>query len=148
MVYQWGYTEKTSQQEFIIDDSNRRYVLLPHTFDDLTYDYWLTLRHTESSRCYSRSYYAPENDAVITPSVASVSVPSFVSGRIPIEIQNPEVAQITCSIYNLSGELVARYSLGDAQYISITLPIALNTGMYVMHVSMGELVKSIKLIAE
>lgn len=148
LVYQWGYTEKSSQQEFIIDDSNHRYVLLPHTFDDLTYDYWLTLRHSESSRCYSRSYYAPENDAVINPSVASISVPSFVSGRIPIEIQNPNVAQINCSIYNLSGELVAQYNLGDAQYISTMLPVMLHTGMYVMHVSMGEYVKSIKLIAE
>ena len=148
LVYLWGYTEKSSQREFIIDDSNRRYVLLPHTFDDLTYDYWLTLRHAESSRCYSRSYYAPENGAVITPSVASVSVPSFVSGRIPIEIQNPDVAQINCSIFNLSGELVAQYNLGDAQYISTTLPVMLRSGIYVMHVSMGDYVKSIKLIAE
>lgn len=147
LVYQWGYTEKASRQEFVIDDSNRRYVLLPHTFDELTYDYWLTLRYSESSRCYSRSYYAPENDAVLTPSVASVSIASFVSGRIPIEIQNPDVAQINCSIYNLSGELVAQYNLGDEQYISTTLPVMLHAGMYVMHVSMGEFVKSIKLIA-
>ena len=148
LFYQWGYTERMSQQEFVIDDSNHRYVLLPHTFDNINYDYWLTLRHTELSRCYSRSYYAPKNDTVIAPSIVSVSVPSFVSGRILIEIQNPDVEQINCSIYNLLGELVARYNLGDAQYISTTLPVMLHTGMYVMHVSMGEFVKSIKLIAE
>lgn len=148
LVYQWGYTEKASQKEFVIDDSNRRYVLLPHTFDDNTYDYWLSLRHSESSPCYSKSYYSPENNTLITPNGAKVSVPSLVQGRIPIVVQNPSGDEVLCSIYNLSGELVSKCELGKDNYLSTTLPISLSSGMYIIRVSMGEYVESIKLIAE
>lgn len=148
LVYQWGYTEKSTLQVFPIEDSNRRYVLLPHTFDNVAYDYWLTLRHSETSPCYSRSYYSADNDTVITPSIANVSVPSYVRERIPIVVQNPNEAQIICALYTLSGEPVGRYDLGNALYLSTTLPISVHSGMYVMHVSMGDYVKSIKLIAE
>ena len=148
LVYQWGYTEKASQKEFVIDDSNRRYVLLPHTFDDNTYDYWLSLRHSETSPCYSKSYYSPENNSLITPNEAKVSVPSLVQGRIPIVVQNPNGDEVLCSIYNLSGELVSKCELGKDNYFFTTLPISLSSGMYIMRVSMGEYVESIKLIAE
>ncbi len=148
LVYQWGYTEKSTLQEFPIEDSNRRYVLLPHTFDNVAYDYWLTLRHSETSPCYSRSYYVADNDTLITPSAANVSVPSYVRERIPIVVQNPNESQINCALYTLSGDPVGRWELGSVPYLSTTLPISVHSGMYVMHVSMGDYVKSIKLIAE
>ena len=148
LIYQWGYTEKSSSQEFPIEDSNRRYVLLPHTFDDVAYDYWLELRYEGNVKCYSRSYYSANNDKVIVPPVANVSVPSYVRERIPIVVQNPNEAQITFALYTLSGEPVGRYDLGNAPYLSTILPISVHSGMYVMHVTMGDYVKSIKLIAE
>ena len=148
LVYQWGFTEKTSQTDFVIDDSNRRYVLLPHLFDDNKYDYWLSLRHSESSPCYSKTYYSPENDTLITPTAAKVFVPTFVHNQIPIEVQNPNGDRVSFRIYTLSGELVNQCELGKDYYLSTTLPISLNTGMYIMQVLMGEYVKSIKLIAE
>lgn len=148
LVYQWGYTEKSSQKEFVIDDSNRRYVLLPHTFDDNTYEYWLFLRHSETSPCYSKSYYSPENNTLITPSGAKVSVPTLIQGRIPIVVQNPSGDQVLCSVYTLSGELLTKCDLGKDIHISTTLPISLSSGMYIMRVSMGVYVESIKLIAE
>ena len=148
LVYQWGYTEKSSQKEFVIDDSNRRYVLLPHTFNDNTYEYWLTLRNSETSPCYSKSYYSSENNTLITPSGAKVSVPTLVQWRIPIVVQNPCGDQVLCSVYTLSGELLTKCDLGKDNYISTTLPIFLSSGMYIMRVSIGEYVESIKLIAE
>ncbi len=148
LVYQWGYTEKSSLKEFLIDDSNRRYVLLPHTFDSNIYDYWLTLRHSTTSPCYSKSYYSPENDNVITPTEVNVSVPSFVRAAIPIVIQNPDVRQITCSLYTIEGEVIGKYELGNDKYVSTVLPTHLGTGMYVIQITIGDFVKSQKLIAE
>ena len=148
LLYQWGYTDKNTLQDFPIEDSNRRYVLLPHTFDNVAYDYWLTLRHSETSPCYSRSYYSIDNDTLITPSAANVSIPSYIRERIPITVENPNEAQIICALYTLAGDLIGRYNLGNAPYLSTTLPISVHSGMYVIHVSMGDYVKSIKLIAE
>ncbi len=148
MIYQWGYTEKSTQQEFTIEDSNRRYVLLPHTFDDVTYDYWLTLRHSESSPCYSKSYYSASTDVIKTLSDNIICVPSFIKGQIPIIVNNPGKKLIICSIYSISGEPLARYELGKESHFTTTLPITLHAGMYVMHVMIGDYVESIKLIAE
>lgn len=148
LVYQWGYTEKTSNEEIFIDDSNRRYVLLPHTFDSNVYDYWVILRSPAVSACYSKSYYRLENDTVILSPGASVSAPSFVRSQIPIIIHNPQQETVHCSIYAITGNIIATYDLGRDMVIDTTLPLVLKAGMYILHVQMGGYVESIKLIAQ
>lgn len=148
LVYQWGYTEKSSMKETIIEDSNRRYVLLPHTFNKELYDYWLTLRNSVSSPCYSRSVYIPENDKIIEPSVTYVSMPTYVQSRVPIVIYNPELESIKCTIFSITGNIVAEYDYGNEYFVDTTLPIHIETGMYIVRVAIGEQVESIKLIAE
>ena len=146
--YQWGYTDKTTQTEHIIDDSNRRYVLLPSAFDNTNYDYWLTLRYDATSKCYSRSYYAEENDTIITQTGDGVSVPSLIHGRIPIIVQNEKEENVTVEIYTVCGQLYGRQSLGNASYVDTTLPFVLPSGVYTLRAQIGTYVKTIKLIAQ
>ena len=146
--YQWGYTDKTTQTEHTIDDSNRRYVLLPSSFDNISYDYWLTLRYDATSKCYSRSYYAEENDTIITQTGNVVSVPSLIHGRIPIIVQNDKEENVTVEIYTVCGQLYGRQSLGNASYVDTTLPFVLPSGVYTLRAQIGTYVKTIKLIAQ
>ncbi len=147
LFYQWGYTEKATQKEVAIDDSNHRYVLLPHSFDTTMYDYWLILRPTETSPCYSRSYYTASNDESIFPTSAKISV-GYAPDRIPIVVQNSEREQVICTIYTIFGALIGQFELGNEPYITTSMPVFLTTGMYIVRVEVGEYVESIKLIAE
>ena len=150
-IYTWGYTDKSQNpvnEDTIFEASNRRYVLLPHTFDDVRYDYWLELKQNIKSPCYSRSYYQASNDSLITNSLSKVSVRTFVHGAIPIIVQNEREDWVYGFVYSQSGELISKYELGNANYIEMNLPFAQNAGIYLLRVQVGEYVESFKLIAE
>ena len=148
LFYQWGYTDKFSQKEYIIDDSNRRYVLLPHTFDNSTFDYWLTLRPSETSPCYSKSYYYPTNDTLIGTKTTNVSMPTRVHQQIPIVVQNPNSDNVSCYIYDLTGHQIVAYPLGSERLINTSLPFYEIIGLYLIRVEIGDTVETFKLIAE
>ena len=148
IYYEWGYTDKVTRQEYSIEDSNRRYVLLPDVFDILNYDYWLTLRYDADSKCYSRSYYTETNDTLISTTGNMVSVPSLIHRHIPISVQNTRNEEVTCEIYNNSGQLHGSYVLGRNSYINTTLPFDLEAGMYMMRVQIGTYTETFKLIAQ
>ena len=148
ILYQWGYTNRSSHEEFVIDNSNRRYVLLPHTFDNLTNEYWLLLRNTAESPCYSKSTYIPENDAMITAPESAVSVPSMIRRNIPIIVRNENNSRVVCAIYSIEGLFIAQYDLGEHQLIDTQMPFSAPQGMYVMNVQIGNVVETFKLIAE
>ena len=148
IYYQWGYTDKATQVEYTIDDSNRRYVLLPSSFNNTNYDYWLTLRYDATSKCYSRSYYVEENDTIIEQIGNVVSVPSLIHGRIPIIVQNSAKEEVIIEIYTISGQLYGRQCMGNAPYIDTTLPFSLPAGVYTMRAQIGTYVETFKLIAQ
>ena len=109
LYYQWGYTVKATGEEVVIENSNRRYVLLPHEFDSITYSYWVELLPQKSSYCYSRSYYNPLNDSQIEePSSSKVIVPSIANSVVPITINNTDImAETTCQYLKQKGEAVS-----------------------------------------
>lgn len=148
-TYKWGCTNlETREDSTLREYSNHRYVFV-EDFDEMRYTYWVELRHNiPNPRCFSRSHYNPDNDSLIYTSSNEVSVPSYVHGRIPITIQNAYQEEVSCSIYAISGELVAVHELGRELYIEQILPFPVNTGIYLMRVKIGDKVESIKLIAE
>lgn len=149
LYYQWGYIDKLTAKEFAIDNSNRRYVLLPQSFDNTQYDYWLILRPSESSPCYSRSYYVSENDdTYIVINGNKISVPSFVKGIIPVTIENNGTEQVTCTVFALTGELIYESNWGNEPYIRRSIDFNLISGIYFLRVKIGEKVETIKLIAQ
>ena len=148
LFYQWGYTNRMTQEDQFIDDSNRRYVLLPHPFDNQTNEYWLLLRTVADSPCYSKSVYVENNDALISTPNSTISVPSFVNKEIPISVQNSDNDQVVCNLYTIDGVLIATYNLGVEQLINTHLPFAAPQGMYILNVQVGNMVETFKLIAQ
>ena len=137
-----------TQEDQFIDDSNRRYVLLPHPFDNQTNEYWLLLRTVADSPCYSKSVYVENNDALISTPNSTISVPSFVNKEIPISVQNSDNDQVVCNLYTIDGVLIATYNLGVEQLINTHLPFAAPQGMYILNVQVGNMVETFKLIAQ
>ncbi len=148
IFYQWGFTDKASLVETPIDDSNRRYVLLPHTFDSDAYDYWLVTRPSETSKCHTKSVYSPENDTLIVAPVANVSMPTHVHKTLPISIQNPSEEEIICLIYDVGGRCLARYNFGVSAFVETILPLDVVSGLYFVCVEIGAYVETYKLIAK
>jgi hypothetical protein len=60
LIYQWGYTIKSTNQSIEITGANLRYVTLPNTFDTNTYIYWVktSLLYGSSESCVTQSYYS------------------------------------------------------------------------------------------
>ena len=56
--YQWGFTNKSTNLDTDIANANLRYVLLPHTFDSVTYRYWVKtwFNYSASQVCETISY--------------------------------------------------------------------------------------------
>ncbi len=148
IFYQWGFTEKSSSVGTPIEDSNRRYVLLPHTFDSDAYDYWLITRPSEDSKCRSRSVYVSENDTMISTPVAQVSMPTQIKKSLPITIQNPSEEAIICRIFDVAGRSIVQYDFGRNAFIEATIPFDVASGMYLVRVEMGDYVETYKLIAK
>ena len=145
LLYQWGYTVRATLEDVPIEDSNRRYVLLPHDFDDITYEYWLKLQHTVTSPCYSLSIYGATEAISFATSEDGVCV-QLQGGEWHVNVSNPLGKEVSCTLYTLSGYEIGTYPLGSDGYITASLPCTLNAGMYILHVKIGEKVKSLKLI--
>ena len=138
LYYQWGYTVKATGEEVVIENSNRRYVLLPHEFDSITYSYWVELLPQKSSYCYSRSYYNPLNDSQIEePSSSKVIVPSIANYVVPITINNRDENSVYCEAYTISGILVHQKDLGKAPYITYNIESLRKNSLYVVRVKVG-----------
>ena len=148
IFYQWGFTEKSSSVGTPIEDSNRRYVLLPHAFDNNAYDYWLITRPSEYSKCRSRSVYVPENDTMISAPIAQVSMPTQIQKSLPITIQNPSEEAIVCRIFDVAGRSIVQYDFGRNAFIEATIPFDVASGLYLVRVEMGDYVETHKLIAK
>ena len=59
LIYQWGYTIKSTNQSIDITGANLRYVTLPNTFDTTINIYWVktSLLYGSSESCVTQSYY-------------------------------------------------------------------------------------------
>ena len=148
IYYEWGYTDRYSNTDYTILDSNRRYVLLPHQFDNARYDYWLVLKVTEHARCYSRSYYDPANDRIFNAPKSKVQVHTLPDGGTGVYIENADMQPVSLRLYDVNGLLVSTVALGEDMTIDAVVPRIGIAGMYVLQVVMGNTVESVKLIAQ
>ena len=136
--YQWGYTVNNTGETVFIENSNRRYVQLPHEFDSLTYSYWVDLQLDAQSPCYSRSYYNPLNDDQIEDHLSSiVSVPAYVKGGVPITINNDSRQSVKCEVYTMNGVRVFAVGLGDESLINYFLNGLHGGNFYMIRILVG-----------
>ena len=61
LIYQWGWTEKSSGIDTEIPGADLRYVLLPHSFDSTIYRYWVKTSYDYGNDdfCQTYSYLGP-----------------------------------------------------------------------------------------
>lgn len=136
--YQWGYTIRATNTDVYIENSNHRYVLLPHDFDNLTYHYWVELSPSKYSPCYSLSYYEPSNDEdIIIPELNKVFIPSSARGVVNITIENAIQEAVYCQVYSLSGVMQCNYLLGEAEFISHSIRNLKSGNTYIVRVIIG-----------
>ena len=138
LYYQWGYTIRATNEDFYIENSNRRYVLLPHDFDDVTYHYWVELSPSKESPCYSLSYYEASNDEdIVSPITNKVFIPSTVRGIINLTIENINQESVYCQVYSIAGVKQCEHSLGDAALITHSINNLKSGNTYIIRVVIG-----------
>ena len=124
MYYQWGYTIKATGEDVVIDNSNRRYVLLPHDFDSTKYDYWVVLAPNATSPCYSTSYYDPTNDSlIVVPEAPKLMVYNVDRQRLNITVSNVGDKATRIGVYNMMGCAVYETTLPSSSHgVTVELP--------------------------
>ena len=148
LYYRWGFTDKTTSQEEIIENSNRRYVLLPHDIDTITYYYWVELLPSEYSKCYSRSIYDPANDTQIEqPESAKVSMPSLFHTELPIKIENVNNNNVSCEVFTINGVLIHNAYLGTEKNIEHSVFNLQSGSSYIVRIIIGDEVFTQKTIS-
>ena len=131
ICYQWGYTDKQSGQIVEIENSNRRYVLLPIPFDSTRYDYWVELRMRKESPCYSVSFYNPMNDTLIVmPTSFNMTASSKGNGVVGVRVSNPERTQYVLAVYTIDGRPVLNYIPPDNEWYETELNLV--AGVYLV----------------
>lgn len=124
MYYQWGYTIKATGEDVVIENSNRRYVLLPHDFDSIKYDYWVVLAPNATSPCYSTSYYDPANDSlIVVPEATKLTVYNVARLKLNITVSNVGDKATQIGVYNMMGCAVYETTLPSSSHgVTVELP--------------------------
>ena len=149
LFYQWGFTEKGTNTRTPIENSNRRYVKLPHSFDYSKYDYWLVLRTMEKSSCYSESHYSPDNDTLIVqPETGNVKVVPVDSKNFRVEVHNPDRENVRCEVYNINGQQLIYKELGNSTEIADEVYVDGAYSLYLVKVVVGNNVSTVKITLE
>ena len=138
LFYQWGFTIRSTGEDVYIENSNRRYVLLPHDFDDITYQYWVKISPDSTSPCFSISYYMPSNGVdIIDPVENKVVIPSLSRESINITIENVNQELVYCEVYSITGVHQCSYSLGKSSQITHTISNLKKSNTYIVRIIIG-----------
>ena len=138
LYYQWGYTIRATREDVYIENSNRRYVLLPHEFDSAAYHYWVVISSYKGSPCYSLSFYKPSNDDdIIIPETSKVTIPSLDKENINVVIENANREPVYCEVYAISGVLQQRLFLGNSGRIIHVVRGLQPDNTYIVKIAVG-----------
>lgn len=147
--YRWGSTEKSSGNETMFENSDRRYCQVEGGIDITKYIYWLDLWNGDTSRCTSRSIYMPSNDdKYIHQPKQNIRVVSSINDYISFEIDNPSSNDVNVVLYTVAGIKLMNEYLGNNSVIKAHLPVDVPAGVYILRVEIGIDCETFKLIAE
>ena len=134
LLFEWGFTDRNNGSKHTIENDHHRYVLLPHTFDNYRYQYWLVLRYLPSSHCHSISFFDPSiGIEQVDGEESIIDIPSLSKEKIPITIRSIQSVKITCEIYDETGVLTNRYE-GDCQNEYHWVAYTHKTGLYIVKI--------------
>jgi hypothetical protein len=122
LSYEWGFTKKSTGEKTILSNWNKRYCLLPHSFDTTTYTYWVRSYFPNAGPyCEYISFYQGASGRPATETVEGFPNPAngeyFL--RLPDNVPN---AKITIS--DLQGRIFWQSLITNyAEPIRIPLPM-------------------------
>lgn len=139
-------------QETIVENSDCQYIMIPHTIDDMRYDYFVrTWFDYDRKLCETKTYW--DNDIVANEHEEPYAscklriVPNPASDYFALILDRPIAEEFIVSIYTMAGQVLYRQSYtGYQAYEKIDLSISLAGGMYVVNVSTEEGILTSKLI--
>ena len=141
MFYTWGYTDNATNKRSVIESSKYNYVLYP-TLDFTNNSYWVDLRYSSDSKCYSISYF---NDKDV--SIQNIYPYKLIRNEVGIElkIENPEHEHVFYYIFNSLGQLVSVGDFCSEDNFSTILQLS-SPGVYVINIRIGDKNYSDKII--
>jgi hypothetical protein len=134
--YNWGFIPKATQLPEFIPGATNRYVILPHAFDTITYNYFVDTYYEAS--CTTRSYISPYNLPIgVNELIATENVPLVFpnpsKGVINILLSDNYLkTDINIRLYDLAGRLHLSTIVSSSKLISLTLPPDLQQGLYII----------------
>ena len=111
IIYQWGWTEKSSGINTEIPGADLRYVLLPHSFDSTTFRYWVktTYDYGNGDFCETYSYLG----------LSPITGTEFENLEFNIKpYPNPSTGIFYLSITSLKSILITDY-LGRSSIVNV-----------------------------
>jgi hypothetical protein len=126
LSYEWGFTKKSTGEKTVLSNWNKRYCLLPHSFDTTIYKYWVRSFFPDAGPyCEYISYYQGASGRPASETI--LGYPNPAKGeyflRLPDNIQN---AKITIS--DLQGRVFWQ-SLITNNEVPIRIPLPLVKGI-------------------
>ena len=147
-LYRWGFTDKTTGERNEIENADRRYVMLPHNYDNDRYDYWIDIYTDEKSVCHNLTTHTDADNSQIVMPTANVSVSTLSESTISVNIVNPDNEATVCRVYTLQGVLVRELDFGNAASISNEISGCQPNTAYLVQVKVGDRVSTFKTIVK
>ena len=138
--YEWGFVSLSDGYETIVENSDCQYIMIPHTIDDMQYDYFVrTWFDYDGKSCETKTYW--DNDILVNEHEEPYAscklriVPNPASDYFALILDRPISEEFVVSIYTMAGQVLYRQSYTGYQvHEKIDLSISLAGGVYLVNV--------------
>lgn len=149
--YEWGYTDRSTGEDYFIPNSDCRYYRLSDTVDLDRYDYFVIVRYGDIP-CKTRSYYipgAPESNSASSDELHLVVSPNPSFGEVFYTLDADILGAYTLSVYDAVGQLLFTQDCNDyVRDLPVRVGQNLRQGIYVVAVTTNNRVVSQKIIVK
>ena len=152
--YEWGFCKFLNNEESLIEESDYRYVKIPHMIDTVNYDYFVITKLTYDKKvCENRTYWLKDvlkNDIPFQEQNIEVFIaPNPTRGNFSVTLENLVENDFTIEIQTLTGQTVyqKRYkAYGKNEKVDFSVSLA--KGLYLLVVRTRARVLGSKIVIE
>ena len=146
--YRWGYTNRNTLEEAVVEDGNYNYTQYQIGIDTLTYYYWVEtyITYPDGQSCANRTYYG--NDYLTsTESFDHDVVEAYIYGdRIVILVNTAVPSEVNAALYNVNGKLLLTRGYHFTDQVTDFLQLSAANGVYFLKITTGDRVHTFKLV--
>ena len=144
ITYRWGYVNKNNGDLTYLQDSNQRYIMLPHNFDASIYDYFVETMYTYPTQtCATRSFFVFEEE-MRKNNIDGLEIslyPNPVTEVLNVEFSSTNKNHLqtsTLEVLDIRGQVLWTESYSREMLMStISIPIAFGKGVYLLQIKVG-----------